>query len=429
MTQINVEQKKSFSYRKTLIVGFGFLGISIVWPIFNQFIPIFLQAGNPEFEAQLLEAGRELPAIVGFGLAPSLALFIMTWDNIINVFVQPWVGARSDQTWNRFGRRKGWIILGVPIAVVGFTLIPFAQTAVSIAVFILITNFGMSIFRSPTVAWLGDLYPAQQRSKANGIINLMGGIGGLLAFFGGGYLFDAVGRAAPFIGGAILLIASALVAVFGVKEPREIALDEKPEQAGVLENLRTVFSNENKSGLFVLFGILFWFMAFNAIEAGLSSFAVFTLGISAGRASIYAGAVTITFILFAVPAGLLGTRYGRRQIILIGLTGLTVIFLVGYFVIQDATTFVIMLVLTGIFWSCVNVNSLPLVYDYGDERRIGAYTGLYYFSSQSAAVLGPTFGGILVDLLNNEYRWLFIFSALFMAVAWIVMMRVQRHTE
>ncbi|MCA9927752.1 MAG: MFS transporter [Anaerolineales bacterium] len=426
MTQATATQTEPFNYKKTLIVGFGFLGISIIWPIFNQFIPIFLQAGNPEFEAQLLAAGRDIPDVIGFGLSPSLALFIMTWDNIINVFVQPWVGERSDHTWNRFGRRKGWILLGVPIAVVGFTLIPFAQTAVAIAVYILITNFGMSLFRSPTVAWLGDLYPPQQRSKANGIINLMGGVGGLLAFFGGGYLFDAVGRSAPFIGGAILLIAAALTAVFGVKEPHEIMLEEKPEQAGVLANLKTVFANQDKSGLYVLFGILFWFMAFNAVEAGLSSFAVFTLGISAGQASIYAGAVTITFILFALPAGLLGTKYGRRQIILIGLTGLTVLFLVGYFIIQNALTFVIMLVFTGIFWACVNVNSLPLVYDYGDERRIGAYTGLYYFSSQSAAVLGPTLGGIMVDVLNNEYRWLFVFSAIFMAVAWAVMMRVKR---
>ena len=53
----SVNDSKSFSYRKTFIVGFGFLGISIIWPIFNQFIPIFLQAGNPEFERQLLEAG------------------------------------------------------------------------------------------------------------------------------------------------------------------------------------------------------------------------------------------------------------------------------------------------------------------------------------------------------------------------------------
>jgi MFS family permease len=428
-TAVPHPKEQSFDYRKTLIVGFGFLGISIIWPIFNQFIPIFLQAGNPEFERQLLEAGREIPKVVGFGLSPALALFIMTWDNIINVFVQPWVGAKSDRTWNRFGRRKPWILLGVPVAVIGFVLIPFAQTALAMAVFILITNFGMALFRSPTVSWLGDLFPANDRSKANGIINLMGGIGGLLAFFGGGYLFDKMGRSAPFIGGAVLLVAAAAVAVWRVKEPRHITLDGRDEDASVgsvLANLKRLFAEKDKSGLFVLLGILFWFMGFNALESGLSSFAVFTLGISPGQASIYAGAVTISFILFAVPAGLLGTKYGRRQIILIGLTGLTVLFLLGYFIIQGALIFVIMLVLTGLFWACVNVNSLPLVYDYGDETQIGAYTGLYYFSSQSAAVLGPTLGGVMVDALGDQYRWLFVFSTLFMALAWVVMTRVSK---
>ena len=422
-----VDPPARFSYKKTFIVGFGFLGISIIWPIFNQFIPIFLQAGNPEFERQLLEAGREIPDIVGFGLTPALALFIMTWDNLNNVFVQPWVGAKSDQTWNRFGRRKPWIMLGVPIAVIGFTLIPFAQSALAIAAFILITNFGMALFRSPTVSWLGDLFLPEDRSKANGIINLMGGIGGLLAFFGGGWLYDAVGRSAPFIAGAILLIVAAVVALVAVKEPEKIeTTSPEPESSNVLDNLRTLFNNQNKSGVFVLGGILLWFMAFNALEAGLSSFAVFTLGISPGQASIYAGSITISFILFAMPAGFLGTRYGRRGVILVGLTGLTLLFLVGYFLIQGAATFVIVLVIAGVFWACVNVNSLPLVYDYGDERKIGAYTGLYYFSSQLAAVLGPTLGGIMVDILGDQYRWLFIFSSFFMALAWITMTRVTK---
>ena len=57
--------KEKFPYGRTFLIGFGFLGISIVWPMFNSFIPIFLQAGNPEFEAQLLEAGREIPKVVG----------------------------------------------------------------------------------------------------------------------------------------------------------------------------------------------------------------------------------------------------------------------------------------------------------------------------------------------------------------------------
>jgi len=82
--------------------------------------------------------------------------------------------------------------------------------------------------------------------------------------------------------------------------------------------------------------------------------------------------------------------------------------------------------LVGASWACVNVNSLPLVYDYGDERKIGAYTGLYYFSSQSAAILGPTLGGVVVDLMDDQYRWLFLFSTIFMALAWVVMRQVNR---
>src|ERR1700752_571943 len=238
-----------FNYGKTFLLGFGFLGISIIWPIFNQFIPIFLQAGNPEFERQLLSKGLPIPDTAGFGLAPSLALFIMTWDNIINMFVQPWVGAKSDQTWNRFGRRKPWILAGAPIALLGFIFIPFAQTVLAMAAFILITNFGMALFRSPTVAWLGDLFEPNDRSKANGIINLMGGVGGLLAYSGGGILFNSFGRAAPFLAGVIAMTVALVVVLIFVKEPQQIPTETKEETAGVLDNLKVVFNNPDKSGV------------------------------------------------------------------------------------------------------------------------------------------------------------------------------------
>ncbi len=210
---------RKFPWGRTFLVGFGFLGISLIWPIFNQYIPIFLQAGNKEFEAQLLAEGRKIPTVVGFGLSPALALFIMTWDNLINIFVQPWVGARSDRTWNRFGRRKGWLLLGVPVAALGFVFIPVAQSVLAIMAFILITNLGMSLFRSPTVAWLGDLFDSRERSKANGVINLMGGVGGLLAYFVGGLLFNSLGRSAPFIAGSVAMVVAIIVALIYVKEP------------------------------------------------------------------------------------------------------------------------------------------------------------------------------------------------------------------
>jgi len=417
---------QKFPWGKTFLLGFGFLGISIIWPVFNQYIPLFLQAGNPEFERQLLAEGRSIPDIAGFGLAPSLALFIMTWDNIINMFVQPWVGAKSDRTWNRFGRRKPWILIGAPIALLGFVFIPVAQSVLALAVFILITNFGMALFRSPTISWLGDLFDPDIRSKANGVINMMGGVGGLLAYFGGGLLFNSFGRVAPFVAGAVAMSVALIVVLIFVKEQKQITVDTKVKQAGVLENIKSIYSKPDKSGLFVLLGILLWFMAFNALETGLSSFAVFTLGLEAGTASIYAGLVTVSFILFSVPAGLLGTRYGREGTIRIGLVGMALLTLTGYFIIQNTFTFALILVLAGFMWAMINVNSLPLVYDHGDEQRIGAFTGLYYFSSQLAAVLGPTLGGILVDSLGDQYRWLWLFSFVFMAFAFLAMLGVRR---
>ena len=252
----------------------------------------------------------------------------------------------------------------------------------------------------------------------------MGGIGGLLAYFGGGILFNALGRSAPFIAGAIVAALALIVVFIFVKEPEQIQLENNEKQPGLFENIKALLDHQDKSGILVLFGILFWFMGFNALETGLSSFAVFTLGMKAGTASIYTGLVTVTFILFAVPAGNFGTRYGRAAVIRAGLIGLSVLMLLGYLFIQSTITFAIVLVLTGIFWAMVNVNSLPLVYDHGDEKRIGAFTGLYYFSSQFAAVLGPTLGGILVDVMGNQYRWLWLFAAFFMAAALVVMFKV-----
>lgn len=414
-----------FNYGKTFLLGFGFLGISIIWPIFNQFVPIFLQAGNPEFERQLLAEGRQVPSIVGFGLAPGLALFIMTWDNIMNMFIAPWIGARSDRTWNRFGRRKPYILLGAPIALLAFVFVPFAQTVLAIAAFIFITNLGMALFRSPTVAWLGDLFDARDRSKANGIINLMGGVGALLAYFGGGILYNQIGRAAPFIAGALATaIALAVVLIF-VKESPSKASEESDQQGHILANIKVLFSNPDRSTLFVLLSILFWFMGFSAFDAGLSSYAVFTLGMEAGTASIYAGTMTIFFLLFAVPAGFLGTRWGRKRIISIGLVGLAVSAVLGFLLVRNGVSLVLVLLFSGVFWAMINVNSLPLVYDHGNEKQIGAYTGLYYFSSQLASVLGPTLLGLTVGALGNQYRWLWIFAAVFMLIAFAVLRGVR----
>jgi maltose/moltooligosaccharide transporter len=411
---MEAEQKKKFPFGKTMIVGFGFLGISVLWPLFNSFVPLFLQEGDQ--------------AVAGLGLKPAFAFFVMTWDNLINVFVQPWAGGQSDLTWNRFGRRKPWIMIGAPLAVIAFIMIPQAAMAGSILgimIFILITNFGMALFRSPTVAWLGDLFSSEERSTANGVINLMGGIGAAIALFGGGILYDRLGPSSPFIAGAVIMLFALSLALLLVKEPEKLKTKIKEKKSTVFQNLASVWNAEDRGGVFILVSILFWFIAYEALQTGLSSFAVYSLGLTAGEAALMTTLFAASFIIFAVPSGLFATKLGRKRIIIIGLVGLVLLFGLGFFVINSQITMAVVLVLGGMCWALVNVNSLPLVYDHGDEDKVGAYTGLYYFSSQSAAVIGPVLSGAVIEMFGNNYRWLWVFSMAFMAFAFLSMQGVK----
>ena len=96
-----------------------------------------------------------------------------------------------------------------------------AQSVLAVAVFILVTNFGMALFRSPVVSWLGDLFQPQERSKANGVINLMGGAAGVLSYVLGGLIYNSFGRNGPFIAGAITMVVALVVVLIWVKEPKD----------------------------------------------------------------------------------------------------------------------------------------------------------------------------------------------------------------
>ncbi len=390
-----------FPYGRTFLLAFGFFGISLIWPIFNNFVPIFLK---------------------GFGLSATLVGFVMTWDNYLNMFVQPVVGERSDHTRTRFGRRKPWMLAGAPLAAVFFVFIPALRSVAAVMFAILLTNFGMALFRAPTVALLGDVFPPHQRSTANGVINFMGGVGAIVAFLVGGALYK-LGRITPFAFGSIMMLISVALVVLFIQEPDPPDEIPESERMSFLDNLREVMNAADRSGLYILLAILCWFIGYNAVETWLSSFGKFTLGINEGRMSMLTSGLALMFVLFAIPSGLLATRFGRRRVILVGIGGLVLLFLYGM-AVQSEAMLIPLLVLGGVFWALINVNSLPMVYDVGGDQRIGAFTGLYYLASNIAAVAGPQVVGILIDVTGGNYRIMWLFSAVFMALAGVLMYRV-----
>ncbi len=414
---------EKFSYWKIFLLGFGFFGISVLWSVYNSYVPVFL---------------KELM------LPSTLVGFIMTIDNIFAVVMLPYIGALSDLTRTRIGRRKPYIIAGAPPAALTFALIPlFKAELTPMMLTIIVMNFSMALFRSPVIAFMPDITPSERRSQANGIINFMGGVGSLIAFFVGSRLYE-MNLAYPFLAGAALLAISSFLVVALVDEPEEFKV-RSGERVNIREELSKAFRqsfgelrqtlseavrDRDKSLLFMLLSIFLWFVGYNAIETFFTSYAKWHLGIGEATGAFLLGFVALGFLVFSLPAGFIGARLGRRRtmttglVIIVALLALLVYLPAVLSVERLITAIQAAFLLLGFAWALVNVNSLPTVVDMTTREKLGTHTGLYYFASQTAAITGPPLAGLFIDLLG--YSSLFPFSIVFLALSALTLQRVKR---
>ncbi|HOK88140.1 MAG TPA: SLC45 family MFS transporter [Fervidobacterium sp.] len=408
---------------KLLVLGFGFLGISIVWPLYNAYVPIFLK---------------------DFNLSSTAIGFVMTIDNIFAIILLPILGVLSDQTRTRLGRRMPYILVGAPLAALTFSLIPLTRSWNALWLMmlnIIFMNFFMALFRSPVIALMPDITPSEHRSQANGVINFMGGVGALLAYFGGKPLYDANFGLPFYVGAILMLIASMLVVIF-IKEDEKYRVKDKTEKvksenvykksySDLKSNMKDVFASKDHSLLMMLLSILFWFIGYNAIETFFTSYAKYRIGISESTGALILGAFSLTFMLFSIPAGFIGAKIGRKKTMSFGLTLLFCVILVTLVLglaITDKNlltiVFFIIFAIGGFGWAMVNVNSLPMIVDMTTEEKVGGYTGLYYFFSMSANIIAPPLAGVFIDKVN--YDTLLVLSCIFFGLSLITIQFVKR---
>lgn len=399
-----------FSYWRILLLGSGFMGVTLLWGIYNAYVPIFLQAGRPDYSTT---AG-----VAGFGLSAGLTGFIMTLDNIAALFILPFIGALSDRTRTRIGRRKPYIILGAPLALIGFIALPLF-VGNSLGFFmgsIFLTLLAMDLFRTPVISLMGDITPSPKRSQANGMINLMGGIGGVLAFLIGGYLFK-VSTAAPFYFGGVAMLAGCAVVVAFIREPAPEEAEPGDEKPSIIKSIKAVAKDGDRSARFLLGAIFFWFLGYGALEVFFTSFAVNRLQIDSGEATMLLAYFSLAIVGFSPASGWLGFRFGRKKVIQIGIIAFALLLFYGY-TISSTMEAKIMLPLCGISWSLILVNSLPMVMDMAPKNHLGVFTGLYYLASQFSAIVGPVLAGFAIQLFANDYRVAFIYGAVTLVVAY-----------
>jgi MFS-type transporter involved in bile tolerance (Atg22 family) len=86
----------------------------------------------------------------------------------------------------------------------------------------------------------------------------------------------------------------------------------------------------------------------------------------------------------------------------------------------------VLLIIGGIAWSFININSLPMIVDLTSAARIGTFTGLYYLFSTLSAIVGPNLNGWAIQLTNNNYNIIMALAPIFFLLALVMMWGVHR---
>ena len=383
-------KKQKLNYKLTILTGFGFMASSIAWAIYDPYVTKILNRllSSSDFvtnlSAKLNEAlpwlanlARAQGEDVGFGasitLVPLFIGIIMTFDNIFGVIFQPTFGKLSDRCHSKLGKRRPFIVTGAPISAVLFALIPIValrtNSVAATMVIIILFVFVMSLWRAPVVALMPDLTPPELRSEGNAVINLTGSVGSLIGMVAGTiasfiyvalfgqYTDEAQTFPIVFIIGSVVMVIGSLVLLFFVKEEdtsikikadKNQILDAKAKRAAEKaakkaekeeRKKQKLTKAERKSLVFMLFSLFFLFCAANAITTFFSLFAAEILHLKTAKATILMAIFGLCAGAAAIPAGKLGTKWGRKKTIMAGLCTFLAVFVVffGVFTVMLAS--------------------------------------------------------------------------------------------
>ena len=428
--------------KRTAIIGFAFFGILLLWQVYDNWCPKFLELIF--MDALHINDNEQVQYLVGF---------MMALDNLAALILMPIFGRLSDKTHTKLGKRMPYILLGTFVCSVAFPFIPvffhYHMAFGVIATMAIVVCFAM-MYRNPAVSLMPDLTPKPLRSKANGIINIMGYLGGAVASIAGAipslfvlsdYLgddnsawFSRTGNIwiveGPFLLASVLMLISAIVLCIAIRE-NELAVklaDEIAEgerQAAVVDSVehddeKPMTSANRTMLILILVAEFFWFMSDNGISTFMVNYATNFLHAKTSSPLVMTIVGGVGSVVGFAVGGFIAQKFGRKWTVVGGL-GLTLLSLSMWALFQtimpptlpaageyNSFPWYLFVVwgIKGFGLSLVHLNSFPMVVELCSKKRVGQFTGDYYFASMAAQTITPIVLGLL--LLVDGINWTFM---------------------
>ncbi|BDD09761.1 sugar transporter [Fulvitalea axinellae] len=428
-----MKKQPRLSFWQIWNLSFGFLGVQFGFALQNANVSRILSTLGAD--------PHTLP--IFWMIAPAIGLI-----------VQPVVGALSDRTWNRLGRRSPYIFGGAIAATIGMFLMPNASAFTDYipaiwfgAMMLAVMDGSFNVTFQPFRALVADMLPSEQINKGYSVqsllINTGAVIGSALPFI---LTWVGIENEAPegqvpdsviwsfYLGGSILLL-SVFWTVFKTKEypPKEYAeykgetekelLEEEHKGFfAVLKDMPPVMWQLAVVQLFSWFALyLMWVFSTSAIAQH-----VWGTEISDVSSSDYNEAgnwVGILFASYSLAAAIFSafmdkfaTGLGRKKTyggaLLLGGLGF-----LSMYLIKDQYLLILSMVGIGIAWAAILAMPYAILSESLPAGQMGTYMGIFNLTVVIPQLLSGVVGSFLIKQFGGQAIFMLVVAGVCMCIA------------
>ena len=360
------------------------------------------------------------------GADPHTLSFFWILPPLMGMIVQPIVGAMSDKTWCKWGRRKPYLYVGALVAIIVMALLPnsgsFEMTVKAALAFgalmLMLLDTSINMAMQPFKMMVGDMVNEEQKTKAYSIQSLLCNAGSLVGYLFP-YFFTAIGISAvasegqipdsvtwSFYMGAAILILCVLYTGAKVKEwnPADYAKynNIKAEDANEKTNLLSLLVHAPKVfwqiGLVQFFS---WFAFLYMWTYTTGGIAETVWGTIIPASEEYQAAGDWTGVLFAVQAigsilwAMVIPMFRKAKVaysvsLVLGAVG----FISTYF-IHDQYLLAVSFLLIGCAWAAMLALPFALLTNALTGKSLGSYMGLFNCTICLPQIIASLVGGVL----------------------------------
>lgn len=408
-------QKPTLSFWQMWNLSFGFFGVQI---------------------AYALQSANISRIFATLGADPHTLSFFWVLPPLMGMIVQPIVGAMSDKTWCKWGRRKPYLYVGAIVAIIVMALLPNAgsfhmtvKAALAFgAIMLMLLDTSINMAMQPFKMMVGDMVNEEQKTKAYSIQSLLCNAGSLIGFLFP-YFFTWIGvqSVAPegvvpdsvtwsFYAGAIILILCVLYTGAKVKE-------WNPEDYAKYNNIKAESESEPKENLLTLlvkapkafwqiglvqffswFAFLFmWTYTTGGIAENISIWN--TINTSSAE---YQAAGDWTGVLFAVQAvgsilwAMVLPMFKRVKMAYASSLVLGAIGFISTYFIHDQYMLFVSFLLIGCAWAAMLAMPFALLTNSLSGKAMGSYLGLFNCTICLPQIVASLVGGLILGIVGGE---------------------------